>query len=91
MKIFLKIAIIVLGIFQTQILSAEEKLLYGSELKVIAEQYLAAEGISNKILVSDKRAFFPCAAQIYISPKNENNWNTLNVSCGSPASWVFSY
>ncbi|MDE0782370.1 MAG: flagellar basal body P-ring formation chaperone FlgA [Planktomarina sp.] len=87
MKIFFRIAIIVLGIFQTQMLSAERKLLYGSDLKVIAEQYLADEGISNKVLVSDKRAFFPCAAQIYISPKNENNWNTLNVSCGSPASW----
>ena len=87
MKIFFRIVIIIFGFFQTQMLSAEGNLLYGSDLKAIAEQYLADEGISNKILVSDKRAFFPCAAQIYISPKNENNWNTLNVSCGSPASW----
>jgi flagella basal body P-ring formation protein FlgA len=87
MKIFFRIVIIIFGFFQTQMLSAEGKLLYGSDLKVIAKKYLADEGISNKILVSDKRAFFPCATQIYISPKNENNWNTLNVSCGSPASW----
>jgi len=87
MKIFFRIVIIIFGFFQTQMLSAEGNLLYGSDLKAIAEQYLADEGISNKILVSDKRAFFPCAAQIHISPKNKNNWNTLNVSCGSPASW----
>ena len=49
MKIFFKIVIIIFGFFQTQMLSAEGKLLYGSDLKVIAKKYLADEGISNKI------------------------------------------
>jgi flagella basal body P-ring formation protein FlgA len=82
-----------LGLFcliQAQMLHAEGKLVFGSDLKRVAAERLADAGIFKTVLVSDKRAYFPCAEKIYISPKNENDWNTIKASCGSPSLWSVS-
>ena len=90
MKFLRKIAIILFILLQVQTLSAEGKLIYGSDLKRIAAEYLAENDVFNTILVSDKRAYFPCADKIYITPQNANDWNTIKASCGNPASWTVS-
>ena len=82
-----------LGLFcliQAQMLHAEGKLVFGSDLKRVAAERLADAGIFKTVLVSDKRAYFPCAEKIYILPKNENDWNTIKASCGSPSLWSVS-
>jgi len=86
-RVLCKIAAVLFLIIPTQTLSAEERPIYGSDLKRIAADYLADRGIFNTILVSEKRAYFPCAEKIYITPKNPNDWNTIKASCGSPESW----
>ena len=90
MKFLNKLAISLFVLLQVQTLLAEEKLIYGSDLKRIAAEYLAQNDVFNTILVSDKRAYFKCADRIYITPQNDNDWNTIKASCGNPASWSVS-
>ena len=90
MKFLNKLVISLFVLLQVQTLSAEEKLIYGSDLKRIAAEYLAQNDVFNTILVSDKRAYFKCADRIYITPQNDNDWNTIKASCGKPASWSVS-
>ncbi len=90
MKFLNKLAISLFVLLQVQTLLAEEKLIYGSDLKRIAAEYLAQNDVFNTILVSDKRAYFKCADRIYITPQNDNDWNTIKASCGKPASWSVS-
>ena len=90
MKFLNKLAISLFVLLQVQTLLAEEKLIYGSDLKRIAAEYLAKNDVFNTILVSDKRAYFKCADRIYITPQNDNDWNTIKASCGKPASWSVS-
>ena len=79
-----------LFLLQAQILQAEGKLIFGSDLKKVAAEQLAGAGVFKTVLISDKRAFFPCAEKIYISPKSGNDWNTIKASCGSPSIWSVS-
>ena len=90
MKFLNKLVISLFVLLQVQTLLAEEKLIYGSDLKRIAAEYLAQNDVFNTILVSDKRAYFKCADRIYITPQNDNDWNTIKASCGKPASWSVS-
>ena len=90
MKFLNKLIISLFVLLQVQTLLAEEKLIYGSDLKRIAAEYLAKNDVFNTILVSDKRAYFKCADRIYITPQNDNDWNTIKASCGKPASWSVS-
>ena len=90
MRIFFKITAVMFLMSSAQTLCAEERLIYGSDLKTVAEDYLAENGIFNTILVSEKRAYFPCAEKIYITPKSSNDWNTIKAACGSPESWSVS-
>ena len=64
MRVLCKIAAVLFLIIPTQTLSAEGRPIYGSDLKKIAADYLADRGIFNTILVSEKRAYFPCAEKI---------------------------
>ena len=90
MKFLNKLVISLFVLLQVQTLSAEEKVIYGSDLKRIATEYLEKKGVFNTILVSDKRAYFVCADEIYITPQSDNDWNTIKASCGKPASWTVS-
>ena len=90
MKFLKKLVMSLFVLLQVQTLSAEEKLIYGSDLKRIAAEYLAQNDVFNTILVSDKRAYFKCADRIYITPQKDNDWNTIKASCGKPASWSVS-
>ena len=90
MHCLFKILISLFYLIQAQSLSAEGKMIFGIDLKTIAAEKLAGEGISKTVLVSDKRAYFPCSEDIYISPKNENDWNTIEASCGNPSLWSIS-
>ena len=87
MKFICKVFLGLFCLTQAQGLHAEGKLIFGSDLKRVAAERLADAGILKTVLVSDKRAYFPCAEKIYILPKNENNWNTIKASCGSPSLW----
>ena len=57
MRYILKLVttLFVLGFSQTVL--ANEKLIYGADLKIVAEKYFAEKGILHKVLVSDKRAY----------------------------------
>jgi flagella basal body P-ring formation protein FlgA len=90
MQIFIKIFTVFLITMNTQMLCAEEKLIFGADIKKIAQSYLAENGIYNEILVSEKRAFFPCNEKILITQKNPSSWHTLKASCGEPARWSIS-
>jgi hypothetical protein len=91
MKRFFKLCAMLFILIHAQMLSAEEKLIFGADLKRIAQSYLAERNIFNEVLISDKRAYFPCAEDIYIEQKNPNSWNTIKASCGSPATWSISF
>tara|TARA_B110000090_G_scaffold182239_1_gene208211 strand:+ start:549 stop:1253 length:705 start_codon:yes stop_codon:yes gene_type:complete len=90
MKFICKAFFGLLCLLQAHVLQAERGLILGSDLKKVAAKHLADAGIFKTVLVSDKRAYYPCAEKIYISPKNENDWNTIKASCGSPALWSVS-
>ena len=90
MKFICKAFFGLLCLLQAHVLQAEGGLILGSDLKEVAAKHLADAGMFKTVLVSDKRAYYPCAEKIYISPKSENDWNTLKASCGSPALWSVS-
>ena len=91
MQIFIKIFTVFLITTSSQMLCAEERLIFGADLKKIAQNYLAENGIYNEILVSEKRAYFPCNEKIFIKQKNPSSWYTLQASCGEPARWSISF
>ena len=91
MQIFIKIFTVFLITTSTQMLCAEERLIFGADIKKIAQSYLAENGIYNEILVSEKRAYFACNEKIFIKQKNPSSWYTLQASCGEPARWSISF
>ena len=91
MQIFIKIFTVFLITTSTQMLCAEERLIFGADIKKIAQSYLAENGIYNEILVSEKRAYFLCNEQMFITQKNPSSWYTLKASCGEPARWSISF
>ena len=90
MQIFIKIFTVFLITINSQMLCAEERLIFGADIKKIAQSYLADNGIYNEILVSEKRAYFPCNEKISIAQKHPSSWHTLKASCGEPARWSIS-
>ena len=90
MQIFIKIFTVFLITINAQMLCAEERLIFGADIKKIAQSYLAENGIYNEILVSEKRAYFPCNEKILITQKHPSSWHTLKASCGKPARWSIS-
>ena len=91
MQIFIKIFTVFLITTSAQMLCAEERLIFGADIKKIAQSYLAKNGIYNEILVSEKRAYFLCNEQMFITQKNPSSWYTLKASCGEPARWSISF
>ena len=91
MQIFIKIFTVFLITTSTQMLCAEERLIFGADIKKVAQSYLAENGIYNEILVSEKRAYFPCNEKISITQKHPSSWHTLKASCGKPAQWSISF
>lgn len=91
MQIFIKIFTVFLITINSQMLCAEERLIFGADIKKIAQSYLAENGIYNEILVSEKRAYFPCNEKILITQKHPSSWHTLKASCGKPARWSISF
>ena len=91
MQIFIKIFSIFFITMNIQMLCAEERLIFGADIKKIAQSYLAENGINNEILVSEKRAYFLCNEQMFITQKNPSSWYTLQASCGEPARWSISF
>ena len=90
MQIFIKIFTVFLITINSQMLCAEERLIFGADIKKIAQSYLADNGIYNEILVSEKRAYFSCNEKISITQKHPSSWHTLKASCGEPARWSIS-
>ena len=90
MQIFIKIFTVFMITINSQMLYAEERLIFGADIKKIAQSYLADNGIYNEILVSEKRAYFPCDEKISITQKHPSSWHTLKASCGEPARWSIS-
>ena len=91
MQIFIKIFTVFFITMNMQMLYAEERLIFGADIKQIAQSYLAENGIDNEILVSEKRAYFPCNEKISITQKHPSSWHTLKASCGKPARWSISF
>ena len=73
MQIFIKIFTFFFITMNIQMLYAEERLIFGADIKKIAQSYLAENGIYNEILVSEKRAYFSCNEQMFITQKNPSS------------------
>jgi len=89
MQIFIKIFTVFLITTSTQMLCAEERLIFGADIKKIAQSYLAENGIYNEILVSEKRAYFPCNEKISITQKHPSSWHTLKAHAASRLDGLF--
>ena len=67
----------VLYAFSTQ---ASDRL-NGLDIKAQSFKYFTEQGLNITLLVSDKRAFFPCSVPLDFSPKYNNDWSTVLVRC----------
>ena len=55
--------------------------LNGIDIKAQSVKYFTDQGLNITLLVSDKRAFFPCSVPLGFSPKYNNDWSTVLVRC----------
>tara|TARA_B100001939_G_scaffold335715_1_gene338002 strand:+ start:1441 stop:2160 length:720 start_codon:yes stop_codon:yes gene_type:complete len=55
--------------------------LNGLDIKAQSFKYFTEQGLNITLLVSDKRAFFPCSVPLDFSPKYNNDWSTVLVRC----------
>ena len=55
--------------------------LNGIDIKAQSVKYFTEQGLNITLLVSDKRAFFPCSVPLDFSPKYNNDWSTVLVRC----------
>lgn len=86
---FIKIFVLLL-VLPTCALATEIKIILGSDLKKAAQGFLEQSGVSNDIIISESRAFFPCSNNINIAPQRAGDWSTLKATCSDPAGWSVS-
>ena len=63
-------------------LSAETRIT-GSDIKSQALNVLTDDGAQLELLVSDRRTFFPCSTPLNFTPRIQNDWSSVEVTCGS--------
>ena len=55
----------------------------GKMIKQQAQNYFSKNNIRLRLIVSDKRTFFPCSSQLTFGQRTKNNWSTVLVACPS--------
>jgi len=73
---------LMLNSFSSSVALAEKRI-DGYELKEQAKDIITSSGTPLEILVSDRRTFFPCSEALEFSPRNGDDWSTVEVACGS--------
>ena len=63
-------------------LSAETRIT-GSDIKEQAINVVTGNGSKLELLVSDRRTFFPCSEPLDFSPRIQNDWSSVQITCTS--------
>ena len=66
-------------------LSAETRIT-GSDIKSQALNVITDDGAQLELLVSDRRTFFSCSTPLNFTPRIQNDWSSVEISCTSE-SW----
>jgi len=65
--------------------SAETRIT-GSNIKLQALNVLTDDGTQLELLVSDRRTFFPCSKPLDFTPRVQNDWSSVQITC-TTESW----
>ena len=71
-----------------QPVAAETNIVYGADIEKRVGNFFKAGGIERKVIISPKRAYFPCADELKVKPRIDGDWSTITVSCLDPKKWV---
>ena len=88
MKMRFKSALAFLLIIQLQAVAADTSIVYGADIEEKVDKFFQAEKINRKVIVSSKRAYFPCTDELQVNPRIEGDWSTIRVSCLNPKKWI---
>jgi len=66
-------------------LSAETRIT-GSDIKSQALNVITDDGAQLELLVSDRRTFFSCSTPLNFTPRIQNDWSSVEITCTSE-SW----
>ena len=88
MKMTLKSLFAPLLILLVQPLAADNKVIYGADIDAKVSEFFETRQISRKVIISHKRAYFPCAGELSVEPRLKGDWSTISVSCADPKKWV---
>ena len=83
---FKPLVTILLLLFQPA--AAENNIVYGVDIAKKVHEYFGAQQINRKVIISAKRAYFPCEEELKIKPRVNGDWSTIRVSCLNPKKWV---
>ena len=72
-------------LFSHSALSAETRIT-GSDIKSQALNVITDDGAQLELLVSDRRTFFSCSTPLNFTPRIQNDWSSVEISCTSE-SW----
>ena len=75
-------------ILLVQPVAADNKMVYGADIAEKARTFFQTQQINREVIISPKRAYFPCAAELAVKPRVEGDWSTISVSCQSPKKWI---
>ena len=71
--------------FSHSALSAETRIT-GSDIKSQAQKVFIDDSAPLELLVSDRRTFFPCSTPLNFTPRIQNDWSSVEITCASE-SW----
>ena len=72
-------------LFSHSALSAETRIT-GSDIKSQAHKVFIDDGAPLELLVSDRRTFFSCSTPLNFTPRVQNDWSSVEITCASE-SW----
>ena len=62
---------------------AAETRITGSDIKEQAINVITDDGSQLELLVSDRRSFFPCSKPLDFTPRIQNDWSSVQITCSS--------
>ena len=88
MRMIFRSLLSLLYIFSVLPAQADNKIVYGSHIEKRVKQFFNKHQIDRKVIVSQKRAYFPCEEVLQVKPRINGDWSTIRVSCPHPKEWV---
>ena len=88
MNIKLKLVLAILLVIVFQPVNAENKIVYGADIAQKVQMFFADHQINRNVIISSKRAYFPCEEELQVTPRVNGNWSTIRVSCPNPKKWI---